>query len=138
MHVFEPDTLHSQTYQSANIRHAEIHVPTCTVFRTDRKEKSNGGVARYIRENATVLLLLTHSNVVCDTLLVYLKQNDVVISILYHLPDASNYDATFKECLTKIIEVLINLDQGINVLLLGNFNFPNIRWPEDVITSGLA
>lgn len=91
----------------------------------------------YIYEDVTVLTLQSHSKVVCGTLIMHLKQPDVIYTF-YHPPDASNYDGKFDEYLTKIKEVLTNLEQCLNILLMGDFTFPIIRCPKDAITSRLV
>lgn len=101
---------------------------------TDKRGRSHGRVVMYIHEDVTLLTVLSHLNSVCDTLIVHLKQLDLVICRLYHPSDASNHNDKFEESLTMIKEVLTTLDQYINILLMVYFNW----WPEGGIFSGMT
>lgn len=127
-----------ETHQKPDIGNAEIHIPQYVVFWTDRKERSHGGVAMYIREDLTSQVLLSHSNSVCDTLIIHIRQLNVVICATYRPPDAPNHVGKFEDCLTKIEEVLDTLEQHISVLLMGDFNLPNVRWPEGLSLPGMT
>ena len=50
----------TETHLTPNIGDAEIHIPKYVVFRTDRKDRSHGGVAMYIREDVTPVVLLSY------------------------------------------------------------------------------
>ncbi len=128
----------TETHLTSNISDAELHIPNYVIYRTDRKERSHGGVAMYIREDITVTVLLSHSNSVCDTLMVHIRQLDVVICTTYRPPDAPNHNGKFEDSLSKIEEAFAKLDQHTNILLLGDFNLPNVKWPEGHLLAGMS
>ena len=89
----------TETHLTSNIADAEIHIPKYAVFRTDRRDRTHGGVAMYIREDVTPLVLLSHSNAVCDTLIVHMKQLEMVICTTYRPPDAPHHEDKFEDSL---------------------------------------
>ncbi|XP_036369725.1 uncharacterized protein LOC118768055 [Octopus sinensis] len=128
----------TEMHLTSNIEDAKIKIPEDAVLRTNRKDRSHGGVAMYIRKDVTPLLLLSRSNSVCDTLIGHIKQIDVVVCSTYRPPNISKEEGKFEDSLRRIEDVLTNLDQHINILFLGDFNLPNVKWPEGHILSGMS
>ena len=128
----------TETHLTADIADAEIQIPEYNLLRTDRKDRTHGGVAVYIREDVTPVVLLSHSNSVCDTLIVQFIQIKMVMCITYRPPDAPNHGDSFEESLVKMEEVLAGLNDSHHILLLGDFNFPHMEWPSGHLLPGMS
>lgn len=76
------------------------------------------------------MVLLSHSNSLCDTRVVHIKEMKLVICTSYCPPYASTLGDSFKENLQEMKEVLRNLDDCLYVLMLGDFIVPYIIWPK--------
>ena len=128
----------TETHLKPDIADAEVHIHGYVLLRTDRRDRTHGGVAVYIRDDVSPEVLLSHSNSVCDTLIVRIKQTDMVICITYRPPDAQKHEDAFEESLIKIKGVLTNLDDSLHILLMGDLNLPQVEWPSGHTLSGMT
>lgn len=77
-----------ETHLKPDIGDPEIYISQYIVIQSSRKETSHGGVAMHIREYLRSKALLSYSNSVRGTQIVYIKQIDIVISSTYRPLDA--------------------------------------------------
>ena len=127
---------------------AELTIKGYTLYRTDRdyskrrlgkrKGRFSGGVACYIKDSfaGSVEELLSYSNGVIEVLVLYSKVNNILIIALYRQPDDSvnghrSTSMQFAECLSKVNDILLNIGTPEpNIILLGDFNLPNVDWSK--------
>lgn len=74
----------------------------------------------------------------CDTVIIHLKQHNILVCTLYRPLDATNHDGNFKESLSAIKKVVTELDQHSTVFSMCDFYIPNVRWSEGNITAGIS
>ena len=129
----------SETHLSGDILDVELNMKNFTLYRADRKERSHGGVALYIKnELATDLEVLTKfSNKTTELLSVHIKKLDLVIINVYRPPNTSATD--FRDVLDHIKTTVNNLPKPTTeILLMGDFNLPHICWQTMNVIGGSA
>ena len=107
--------------------------------------RSSGGVAFYIHESlaSSMNVLLRYSNGVVEGLVIYSSILNLVIVGVYHQPDNADNRSTAKEFLACLNE-MTNAISGLNkspepdIILVGDFNLPNVCWNQNVCTGSLA
>ncbi|KAK4325511.1 hypothetical protein Pmani_003961 [Petrolisthes manimaculis] len=122
------------TYEHLN---AEINMNHYSVYRADRQGRSHGGVANYIREDiaASAEVLTSFSNGTTELLVVFMKSINLLAITLYRPPNTTH--GTFRQITQKIEQILSTLpNPNTEVIMSGDFNFPNINWPEMKTTGG--
>ena len=112
----EPDVLDS-----------EIKIENYDIIRTDRLERSGGGVAIYHEETLNCTPLLSASNSVCEVLIIKIHNNDTVICLLYRPPDCVYVE--LEDILEKTRDILKEYTHS-DIILLGDLNFPEIDWSD--------
>ena len=127
----------TETHLGDNILDAEINIANYTLYRTDRLERSHGGIAIYLREElaANTEILETFSNSTTEMLALYVKKMDLIIVVIYRPPNTTFRN--FKEAAEKIQHLLQLLPTPLTeVILTGDFNFLTITWPQMQIHGG--
>ena len=125
----------TESHLNDNILDAEIQMDGYDLIRGDRKERSHGGVAIYTSSNIISETLLTFSNTVCELVIMKLPQINHILVTIYHPPD-TNY-TEFREMINTLLTTLRALDSPLpDISIFGDFNFPNVKWPEGEILPG--
>ena len=76
----------TETWLSKDIDDAEIQIEDISVFRADRKQRSRGGAAVYLKSDLLCKSVLSYSNGVREAVLVKCKKLDVVFGVIYRPP----------------------------------------------------
>ena len=63
----------TETHMNDDILSAEVSIPGYTLFRSDRVGRTHGGTCMYVRDNLATQVLLCHSNSVCESLVLKVK-----------------------------------------------------------------
>ena len=119
----------TETHLSSDIIDAEISIPGYTIFRTDRKDRSHGGVAVYVRDDfaASTEKLAGFSDGTIEFIVLYVKKLDLIIVNLYRPPSSTS--ESFSKVLDEVEKILKGLPStNTEFLLLGDFNFPHVKW----------
>jgi hypothetical protein len=121
------------------INNETIHVPGYTVFRTDRVHHANcsrgGGVLLYVHEslNAVDLSISTHlCETDCDSVWCNITINNslrLVVGCVYRPPSSSTVKT---ESIFDQIRDICLAHKKSKVIVLGDFNFPNINWLQNL------
>ena len=105
---------------------SEIQIPGFIIVRSDRVSRPGGGVCLYLRKNLIYKICLKYSNSVCDLLIVKILSPDLII-LVYRPPSSPLSD--FDDIITKTIEFILSLPAPLpNIILLGDFNMPEVIW----------
>ena len=96
----------TETWLSSNVLDSEllVHMPGYSVIRQDRQGRQRGGVCLFLREDLTGETLFSHSNGVCEVLIVKVHQLDTIVTVIYRPPDTKHHE--FAPMLQKIDDVL--------------------------------
>ena len=111
---------------------AEISIENYTVYRSDRKDRKGGGVALYIHNSLIVNSIERYSDGMCESVIVFLKDANLYISVTYRPPKAN--EMSFKNCINTV-KAFTNTNPGVEHMMLGDFNFRTINWKNESITS---
>ena len=122
---------------------AEMAVEGYTLFRKDRERRrcgnsrDSGGVAVYLRNDiaASTETILGYSNGVTEITGLYSKAKNLILIVVYRQPDSTvgkhrSTSKEFKQALSKLEEALSAYSPTPNILLCGDFNLPNAKWPD--------
>ncbi|CAI9731129.1 fission process 1 [Octopus vulgaris] len=119
----------TESHLNENIRNSEITINRFNIFRCDRQGRSHGGVIMYIHDTYACIELVNESNAYCNLLCIKIIQLNTVVTIMYRPPNSPTL--SFTEPLTKLQQILGNMASPMpDIILLGDFNFPNIIWPH--------
>ena len=98
------------------------------MIRSDRIERKCGGVAIYIGSPLEAKNVKSFSNSVCELLICYIEKLNLHIISIYRPPKTTS--DKLNPCLTEIQSYLENIPESQNILLIGDLNFPFMRWLE--------
>lgn len=117
-----------ETWLHDNIGDGEISIPEFTVYRKDRKAVKGGkggGVLLYVRDSLVScackeLNEFKNESVWCK-LLCNNNRDDLIVGVIYRSPSADVLEI-------KDIELAFIEAAKQQVLIMGDFNYPNINW----------
>ncbi|XP_050514896.1 uncharacterized protein LOC126890092 [Diabrotica virgifera virgifera] len=127
----------AESWLNNNIPDSLIAIPSYTIYRKDRQNRVGGGVCIYLSE------LITNNFSICakdiqtaglDILHLTITRNSFTMNLicLYRPPDTQpGTDNLFIE----LLEEISLLD---NLVIVGDFNFPDISWPAISLTDGVS
>ena len=123
----------TETHLSPDILDAEITIDGYNLFRSDRLNRSHGGVCIYVRKDLAVKLEVKDSNSFCDSLILHIPQLNLVITNLYRPPNCP--EELFVQTLEQSAVFLRNMEassqRANDYLILGDFNFPFLNFKND-------
>ena len=108
-----------------------------------RQTRKCGGVAILTHESLQVnkSKVIKLSNSTCEMQILYIENLNLHIINIYRPPDTTS--EKFKECIDEAERYLKNVKMTDNIMLIGDYNFPFLRWREvndsvihDVISGG--
>lgn len=122
----------TETWLNDNIFNSEILNCGYTIYRKDRGSgKRGGGVLLAIKQS---LESIRRKDLECDTEMIAIELKPVnspklIVSVFYRPPNNNN------SFITEFNSFLSKVGNQSKVLLLGDFNFPNIKWLENINSS---
>ena len=69
-----------------------------------------------------------------EVLIVEIRGKRQIVALMYRPPKSDK--EKFSEIIKKVQEILLAESSSKDIILLGDFNFPIIRWPSSRITGG--
>ena len=127
----------TETHLHSEVKDADIEIENYSPFRVERDGKKCGGVILYIRNDECLdaKQILSISNGQVEVIAVHLTSKDLVVINCYRPPQASQQN--FISAINQVAKVVEDLPRPTpDVILCGDFNFPNIKWPEGTLLSG--
>ena len=119
----------TETHLNPSILDAEISINGYDLFRSDRSERSHGGVAIYCRKDIAVKTFVKDSNSYCDSLILDIPQLNLVLINIYRPPNCP--EILFNQTMEHTSNFLRNLEsynQRANTyLVVGDYNFPFLK-----------
>ena len=115
-----------------------------SAFRSDRTQRTGGGVVTYLRTEFAVSSELKHSNSYCESLGLHIPQLDLALVTMYRPPKCPGFK--LKESLEEVRDWLASLEREGKptpaIFLSGDFNlgfledwesekFDEIKWAVD-------
>ena len=135
----------TETWLSPNHKAGELEIKGYTLHRKDRyrdkpkQGRYSGGVAFYLRDDISPLFkpLLEFSNGVNEGLLLYSKDLNIIIGILYRQPTNPNHKSDapeFSELLSSIVSKIETINGcRPDLYICGDFNIPHTLSNEQYI-----
>ena len=124
-----------ETHLFQDILDAEVQISGQTLYRSDRLGgRTHGGVAVYVRDDLTVRELFKYSNNCCESIIVEIKELELILITVWRPPNSPKQ--LFQETLDKCQEIINSeienetVHKSRTLLVLGDFNFPFIKWPN--------
>ena len=123
----------TETWLNSNTTNSMIEHRNYELIRSDRPNRKGGGTAVYYKKSLNVRELtkpfISDENMNFDYIAINLKSSDTSITFLcyYIPPDSSSCQLTITN-LCKSIHFFLTSANPIVLLLLGDFNLPNIQW----------
>ena len=99
----------TESWLTPDVKDAEltIHIPEFSVFRSERKGRSGGGVCVFLRKDISGECLASLDNNVCSLLVIKIHSFNIVLVVVYRPPDTRISE--FSPILTEIEKCLSNL-----------------------------
>jgi exonuclease III len=119
----------TESHLNPSILDAEIAIPGYDLLRSDRKDRSHGGVAIYVRKDIAVKTCIQDSNTYSDSLILHIPQLNLVLINVYRPPGCP--EILFNQTMEHAASFLRNLEEGNQCantyLVMGDFNFPFLK-----------
>ena len=119
----------TETHLKQEVLDSEISIEGYTHFRSDRLDRSHGGVIIYAHNSLPCIQLLSHSNQYCSAIIVKATNLNLVLITMYRPPNCPK--EAFQDIINRCSECINQQGSPTpDTLLLGDFNFPNMEWPS--------
>ena len=119
----------TESWCDSMITDAEISLAGYSLYRKDRPIGMGGGVLLYIHESLSVTPIHCLNNIGVEDsvwcLLSLCDSDSMLIGLVYRSPNSPNIN---NDKLLHLLQDLPNIQPHTHLLLMGDFNFPNIDW----------
>ena len=120
----------SETWLTDDVCDAELSIKDYIIYRSDRSERTRGGVCVYVHQTLVSNLVGKFDNHYVESLTVSIADINTIIVGVYR-PPGTRHDL-WKEALDSIDQDITGLQDKStkfsNIIALGDFNFRNIDW----------
>ena len=116
-----------ETFLHEGILDSEIKISGFSIIRCDRSSRTGGGVCVYVSNSTTYDICLSYSNSVCELLILRLHKPALIIILMYRPPNCLPED--FNDIISRSRAIILSMSSPLpNIIMLGDFNFPDINW----------
>ena len=116
-----------ETFLHEGILDSQIKISGFSIIRCDRSSRTGGGMCVYVSNSTTYDTCLTFSNSVCELLILRLHKPALIIILMYRPPTCSPED--FNDIISRSRAIILSMSSPLpNIIMLGDFNFPDINW----------
>ena len=132
----------SETHLNQTHSFADTHLDNYNTFRSDRKDRTKGGVLTFIRQDLGVTQESAYCNQFCENMKLYIPKINLCLVNTYRPPKCKT--SHFKENMSNIDSWLqkfnCNNTQAVPyTILLGDFNFPQMEsWEDNAVSKLLS
>lgn len=102
-------------------------------FRCDRKHRKGGGVLLAVTNDVLAVPVYVSSFLECVWVSIKCGIRDLIVGVFYRPPDANT---DFSSEFTRVLNLICSRFPNSLLLILGDFNFPNISWSTQSVTDG--
>jgi len=125
----------TETWLKPHIEDSQVSIQGYNILRSDRATRKGGGTALYLQEDLVVSNSVAFDDNYCEVVTCSIDSIKTVIACLYRPPDAS--DRSFFNALTSIEKFCEDhSDDSYDLMITGDFNFPQISWEDNRMTTG--
>ena len=127
----------TESWLKGYISDAQIDIPHYTPYRSDRPKRNHGGTLLYVHNSYIVTDHQSYGDEHCNCSILTIDDIKSITAAIYRPPDCSV--ASFQKILRKTQEYLdAASEQNLDIYITGDFNLPNISWPDGSIDSSLG
>ena len=113
----------------------EVSIPGFTIYRADIDTLPHGGVCIYLKSSIEAVSTIAYSTGEVEGLVIKVRSLNLILFNICRPPKAKVED--FKCVLTKVREEMLFIQANSNkfgdIVGFGDFNFPDIPWPDTTI-----
>ena len=118
-----------ETFLHEGILDSEIKISGFSIIRCDRMARAGGGVCVYVSNSTTYDICLAYSNSVCELLIVRIHNPALIIILMYRPPSCPA--EAFNDIISRSQSLILSMPSPLpNIIMLGDFNFPDIDWTK--------
>lgn len=118
----------TETWLNKHIKD-DVKIEGYEIIRTDRETRQKGGVAIYITNRLTNIIVDQYSNDVCEMVAIEIPASKIINIVVYRPPKTTS--DKFEDILKRIDNLLeTKMNSHTTVILNGDFNFPFIEWEK--------
>jgi len=106
---------------------------TYNVIRQDRLDRTGGGVCILIKQGINFMHLhqMTFSQHNCEVISMKLIGQNIKVTFILGYRPPNNTNENDKLLIQKLTDTISKLKENHHIVMLGDFNYPNIKWNED-------
>ena len=119
----------TETWLKSYISDAQIKIPNYNSYRSDRSDsRKSGGVLLYVHDSIIVTDEIKFDDKICEGIICTIESQSMIIANIYRPPDATL--ASFNSILCFLKDYINSKTQlkHYDIIIMGDFNFPNINW----------
>ena len=121
----------TETWLKPEIQDAEVYLRGYELFRCDRPVVNGGGALMYIHESLSSNSCSQLEEIGLEDAVFRIiklnERNSLLVAVIYRSTSSSNEN---NEKLLEAMNMINNLKNISHVLLMGDFNFPEIQWKD--------
>ena len=116
----------TETWLKPHITEAQVSIEGFNIFRSDRLNRERGGCCLYIKQSLIVSDHITYDDDYCQIIGCSIENLKTMVFSLYR-PENTSHNK-FDDAMNFIQSSVSTKDESWNILITGDFNFPNISW----------
>ena len=122
----------TETHLNPDILDAQITMKGYNLFRSDRSNRSHGGVCIYVRKDLAVKSEVKDSNSFCHSLILHIPQLKMILANIYRPPNCPEplFTQTLEYASSFLRNMECNYQRANDYLIFGDFNFPFLNFKD--------
>ena len=133
--LYVPYILITESHLDNTVFDAEVNLANYNLLRSDRVDRSHGGVILYSYKDIIIDDSSTYSDKQCSAAMIYSKHQSIILITIYRPPNTD--EISFTACMDKI-KTFISQYEEADIIWTGDFNFKFVKWESETMeTDGI-
>ena len=133
--IFVPYISITESQLDITVFDAEVNLANYNLLRSDRVDRSHGGVILYSYKSIIIDDSSTYSDTQCSAAMIYSKHQSIIVITIYRPPNAD--EISFTACMDKI-RTFISQYEDADIIWTGDLNFKFVKWETETMeTNGI-
>ena len=133
--IFVPYISITESQLDITVFDAEVNLANYNLLRSDRVDRSHGGVILYSYKSIIIDDSSTYSDTQCSAAMIYSKHQSIIVITIYRPPNAD--EISFTACMDKI-KTFISQYEDADIIWTGDLNFKFVKWETETMeTNGI-
>ena len=132
-----PFIIITESWLKPFISDAQIAIPEYEIVRQDRIKRLRGGVILYVHKSLPISDIMKYDDDTCEAVICTIKTINTKIAAVYRPPDTS--DNSLENLLSFLDKGITNIshpERHMDIIIAGDFNFPDINWSTSHVHLG--